>query len=73
MLPKAPHSDGSSNVGSPQLGQIVRVRSRQYVVDETVPPQTHRDPTLVSLSCKDYEAQDMGLELLWGVRLTQLC
>ena len=46
-------------------GQIVRVRSRQYLVEEVVPPPQPADDTLVRLSCLDDDAQGEPLEVLW--------
>ncbi len=48
-----------------QAGQIVRVRSRQYLVDEVVPPPEHGHDTLVRLSCLADDAQGEALEVLW--------
>ena len=41
-------------------GQIVRVRSRQYLVEEVTPPQGPEDSTLVALSCLADDAQGEG-------------
>ena len=43
---------------APQSGQIVRVRQRQYVVEEVAPPQASDDSTLVWMSCLDDDARD---------------
>ena len=51
--------------GTPRTGQIVRVRQRQYFVEETVPPEAGDDATLVRLSCLDDDAQGQPLEVLW--------
>jgi len=48
-----------------QAGQIVRVRSRQYLVQEVVPPPEHGHDTLVRLSCLADDAQGEALEVLW--------
>lgn len=50
---------------SPEPGQIVRVRQRQYLVDEVVPPPEPHEQTLVRLSCLDDDAQGQPLEILW--------
>jgi ERCC4-related helicase len=50
---------------APQAGQIVRVRQRQYFVEEVVPPDVGDDSTLVRLSCLDDDAQGQPLEVLW--------
>ncbi len=49
----------------PQPGQVVRVRSRQYLVEDVVPAPNPGDQTLVRLSCLDDDAQGMPLEALW--------
>ena len=46
-------------------GQIVRVRSRQYLVEGVVPPVEDTDSTLVRLSCLEDDAQGDPLEVLW--------
>src|SRR5271168_3971966 len=49
----------------PDPGQIVRVRSRQFLVENvTLPPQPWHQ-TLVRLSCLDDDAQGAPLEVLW--------
>jgi len=48
-----------------QPGQIVRVRSRQYLVEQVTPPPRPGDSPLVRLSCLDDDAQGEPLEVLW--------
>ena len=51
---------------APEAGQVVRVRSRQYLVEEVeAPANPSRDQTLVSLSCLDDDAQGVPLQVLW--------
>ncbi len=50
-------------------GNIVRVRQRQYLVEEVVPPVAAGDATLVRLSCLDDDAQGQELEVLWEAEL----
>ena len=50
-------------------GQIVRVRQRQYLVEEIVAPPLAGDATLVRLSCLDDDAQGQTLEVLWEAEL----
>jgi superfamily II DNA or RNA helicase len=50
---------------SPEVGQIVKVRQRQYLVEETVPPGDGDDATLVRLACLDDDAQGQPLAVLW--------
>lgn len=49
----------------PEPGQIARVRQRLYLVEQTVPPKSSRDSTLVKLSCVDDDNQGQPLEVLW--------
>ncbi|MGH7552349.1 MAG: DISARM system SNF2-like helicase DrmD, partial [Longimicrobiales bacterium] len=50
---------------APQPGQIVRVRQRLYLVEETTPPPNAGDSTLVRMSCVDDDAQGQPLAVLW--------
>ncbi len=51
---------------TPETGQIVRVRSRQYLVEGVVAPHDRAvDSTLVRLSCLEDDAQGEKLEVLW--------
>jgi hypothetical protein len=49
----------------PEADQVVRVRSRQYLVESVVPPPAPGDQTLVRLACLDDDAQGQPLEALW--------
>ena len=49
----------------PTEGQIVHVRSRQYLVEQVVPPDEPSSATVVKLSCLDDDAQGEALEVLW--------
>src|SRR5262245_60058414 len=53
----------------PKPGEIVRVRQRQYLVEEVVAPLSASDATLVRLSCLDDDAQGQELEVLWEPEL----
>ncbi len=46
-------------------GFIVRVRSRQYLVEDVVPSPEPTHATLVHLSCLEDDAQGEPLEVLW--------
>jgi len=50
---------------APEVGSLVHVRSRSYLVERVTPPSEPRDSTLVSLSCLDDDAQGEPLEVLW--------
>jgi SNF2 family DNA or RNA helicase len=49
----------------PNLGQIVAVRQRLHLVENTVAPTRPGDSTLVRLACVDDDAQGQSLEVLW--------
>jgi ERCC4-related helicase len=49
----------------PSPGQIVHVRSRQYLVEDVVPGQTAAEQTRVRLACLEDDAQGEPLEVLW--------
>jgi superfamily II DNA or RNA helicase len=57
---------------APEPGQIVRVRSRQYLVEATTPPPAPGEQTLVRLSCLDDDAQGVPLEVLWESEIDAL-
>ncbi len=57
---------------APQSGQLVRVRQRQYFVEEVTPPRAEDDSTLVRMSCLDDDAQGQPLEVLWEKDLDPL-
>src|SRR5712691_8052712 len=46
-------------------GKVARVRTRQYLIEEVIPPPNRADQTLVRLSCLDDDAQGQPLEVLW--------
>ncbi|MEB3217731.1 MAG: DISARM system SNF2-like helicase DrmD [Nostocales cyanobacterium 94392] len=46
-------------------GKIVRVRSRQYLVEDVVPKPSLKEDTLVRLSCLEDDALGEQLEILW--------
>jgi superfamily II DNA or RNA helicase len=49
----------------PEVGQIVRVRQRLYLVEGMVPRPRPQDSTLVELSCIEDDAQGQQLGVLW--------
>lgn len=54
-----------TGTGGPQPGQIARLCTRQYVVEDVEPAAQSGDSTLVRLSCLDDDAQGQPLEVLW--------
>jgi len=53
----------------PEIGQMVQVRSRRWLVEDVMPPSTPRDSALISLSCADDDAQGQSLEVYWDYEL----
>lgn len=53
----------------PEVGQVVEVRQRRYLVDHVIPPPNSSDSLLVKLSCVDDDAQGQPLEVLWDHEL----
>lgn len=49
----------------PEPGSLVRVRSRQYLVEEVIPGTDGATQSLIRLSCLDDDAQGTTLEVLW--------
>lgn len=49
----------------PDPGQIVRIRSRQYLVEGRTEPPAPDQSTVVRMSCLDDDAQGEPLEVLW--------
>ncbi len=52
-------------VALPRLGQVVRIRQRQYLVERVEPRSPRDDATLIRLSCLDDDAQGQPLAVLW--------
>jgi hypothetical protein len=52
-----------------QPGQIVRVRSRKYLVEGVAPPPAPADSPLVRLSCVEDDAPGEQLEVLWDTEV----
>ncbi|MEO0949250.1 MAG: DISARM system SNF2-like helicase DrmD, partial [Cyanobacteria bacterium J06641_5] len=46
-------------------GQLVRVRSRQYLIEEIIPPEDAVGDTRVRLACVEDDAQGDKLEVFW--------
>jgi len=59
-------------VAVPQSGDIVRVRQRQYLVEDVVVGQDGHHATKVGLACVDDDAQGQALEVLWEKEIDAL-
>ncbi len=55
------------STSSPTVGQIVRVRTRTYLVEDVIPGSGHG--TTVRLACLDDDAQGQELEVVWELEL----
>ena len=49
----------------PAAGQTVRVRQRQYLVEDIIPAPRTGESTLVRMACVDDDAQGQPLDVLW--------
>lgn len=58
-------ADDLSKQSRLEPGQIVRVRSRQYLVESISRPANSEEATLVRMSCVEDDAQGEPLEVLW--------
>jgi superfamily II DNA/RNA helicase len=54
---------------TPRKRDIVRVRHRQYLVEDVVPPPNPGDHTLIKLVCLDDDNQGRKLQVLWEIEL----
>lgn len=55
----------------PEVGSLVYVRSRRWLVDEVVPPPRVGQSSLVRLACADDDAQGQILEVYWDYEIDQ--
>lgn len=53
------------NTALPEVGTVVHVRQRLYLVEQVAPTPKAAEMTLVRLSCVDDDAQGQSLEVLW--------
>jgi hypothetical protein len=53
----------------PKTGEIVSVRQRLYLVEDSVPPVHPGDSDLLKLACLDDDAQGQPLDILWNAEL----
>lgn len=54
---------------APRVGDVVRVRQRQYLVEGVVPPPEPTHATVVELVCLDDDNQGRHLSVLWELEL----
>ncbi len=53
----------------PQVGELVQVRSRRWLVEEIIQPATPGQSNLVRLACADDDAQGQSLDVFWDYEL----
>ena len=53
----------------PEVGELVRVRSRRWLVEEVVRPETPNQSPVVGLACADDDAQGQHLDVFWDYEL----
>ena len=54
---------------APAVGELVQVRSRRWLVEEVVAPETPGESSLVKLACADDDAQGQSLSVFWNYEL----
>jgi superfamily II DNA or RNA helicase len=57
---------------APDVGELVQVRSRRWLVDEVIKPKSPSQTSVVRLSCADDDAQGQSLEVFWDYELDKL-
>ena len=53
----------------PHVGELVHVRSRQWLVEEVVDPPAPGESSRVRLACADDDAQGQSLEVFWNYEI----
>ena len=53
----------------PQVGELVHVRSRRWLVEEVVEAPAPGQSALVRLACADDDAQGQALDVFWDYEL----
>lgn len=53
----------------PELGELVQVRSRRWLVEEVIPPPVPGQSALVRLACADDDAQGQALDVFWDYEI----
>jgi hypothetical protein len=65
-VPNTANTSGDlSGADTPEVGQIVHLRTRTYLVDDVVSAPAAALGTLVKLVCVDDDAQGRPLEVVW--------
>ena len=53
----------------PEVGELVQVRSRRWLVEEVTPPEIPGASPVVTLACADDDAQGQALRVFWDYEL----
>ena len=53
----------------PEVGELVQVRSRKWLVEEVIRPEEASQSPVVRLACADDDAQGQSLEVFWDYEL----
>ena len=53
----------------PEVGELVQVRSRRWLVEEVTPSETPGQSALVTLACADDDAQGQALRVYWDYEI----
>lgn len=53
----------------PEVGELVQVRSRRWLVEEVTPSETPGRSALVTLACADDDAQGQALRVWWDYEI----
>ena len=56
----------------PNVGELVRVRSRRWLVEEVVAPEASEHSPVLRLACADDDAQGQSLDVLWNYEIDRL-
>ena len=67
-MSRSPHPLADETLHVPERGQVVRIRTRTYLVED-VEPSSNGGGTLVRMACLDDDAQGQSLEAIWELEL----
>ena len=64
-----PNANQSLPQRGPEVGKLVQVRSRRWLVEEVVEPPASGESCLVRLACADDDAQGQTLDVFWDYEI----
>lgn len=62
-------SDQVLTIADPEVGDLVQVRSRRWLVEEVISSQKEGNTPLVRLACADDDNQGQELDVFWNYEL----